>query len=296
MRDYYKILEVRNDASFEVIDAAYRSLSRKYHPDINLTPDAVGQMKLINEAYEILRNPTKRTAYDSAWAAKSYKNRQVESGQTNEDHQASKPPSSGGVVWPSTIPERRSKPIVGGTLVLSLTLVVLLFPVLGRIGWLLSTIGFAIIPTPIGPFVLAPYASPTAVPTSTPVPTATETSVPVPTSTATSAPVPTLTQTSTIVPTATQRPAPTATPAAPAVAVSECSPSIDSQIAGFYSGWTQSTVFPLANGQTWQQSDNSGPYHLVYFESPKVSIYAVSGQCILQVTGDNAIVRVKRLR
>ena len=50
-KTYYHILQVDPAASPEVIEAAYRRLARKYHPDVNNSPDTVRQMQAINEAY-----------------------------------------------------------------------------------------------------------------------------------------------------------------------------------------------------------------------------------------------------
>ena len=60
----YDILQVHNDAEKEVIDAAYRSLSRKYHPDINKSSNASEKMKEINWAYEILGNEPNRNKWN----------------------------------------------------------------------------------------------------------------------------------------------------------------------------------------------------------------------------------------
>ena len=62
--DYYKILQVHPSASKEVIDAAYRKLASKYHPDVSDSSEAVDKMKLLNEAYEVLSDPSKRSDYD----------------------------------------------------------------------------------------------------------------------------------------------------------------------------------------------------------------------------------------
>jgi len=62
--NYYSILQVHTDAEQEIIEAAYKSLARKYHPDINRTADANLQMQKINEAYEVLADCEKRTLYD----------------------------------------------------------------------------------------------------------------------------------------------------------------------------------------------------------------------------------------
>ncbi len=64
MKDYYRILQVDPSAEPEVIDAAYRRLARKYHPDSNPSPDAMRRMQEINEAYEVLRDPMRRAEHE----------------------------------------------------------------------------------------------------------------------------------------------------------------------------------------------------------------------------------------
>lgn len=63
MQNYYKILNVMNFAETEVIKASYKALIKKYHPDVNkdVDPSIIIQ---INEAYEILSDEKKKTAYD----------------------------------------------------------------------------------------------------------------------------------------------------------------------------------------------------------------------------------------
>jgi curved DNA-binding protein CbpA len=66
---HYDILKVSRDAPIEVIQAAYRSLARKYHPDRHgSSPDREAQMKAINAAYEVLSDPAKRAEHDR-WIA-----------------------------------------------------------------------------------------------------------------------------------------------------------------------------------------------------------------------------------
>ena len=63
-RDYYEILGVSRTASADEIKRAYRKLAKQYHPDIYKGADAESRIKEINEAYEVLGDPQKRSAYD----------------------------------------------------------------------------------------------------------------------------------------------------------------------------------------------------------------------------------------
>jgi len=63
-RDYYKVLGVARTAAAEDIKKAYRRLARKYHPDVSKEKDAEQKFKELQEAYEVLKDPEKRAAYD----------------------------------------------------------------------------------------------------------------------------------------------------------------------------------------------------------------------------------------
>lgn len=63
-KDYYAIMGVARDATAEQVKQAYRKLARKYHPDVSKEPDAEARFKEVGEAYEVLRDPQKRAAYD----------------------------------------------------------------------------------------------------------------------------------------------------------------------------------------------------------------------------------------
>lgn len=63
--DYYAILQVHPEAEPEVVEAAYRRLARKYHPDVNSSPAATNYMSVLNEAYRVLSDPQKRADYDA---------------------------------------------------------------------------------------------------------------------------------------------------------------------------------------------------------------------------------------
>jgi hypothetical protein len=62
--DHYRTLQVDPAAEPEVIEAAYRALARKHHPDRNPSPTAAAEMARLNQAFEVLRNPTSRRAFD----------------------------------------------------------------------------------------------------------------------------------------------------------------------------------------------------------------------------------------
>ena len=63
-RDYYKILGLERTANADQIKTAYRRLARKYHPDVSKEPNAEARFKEMQEAYEVLKDPQKRAAYD----------------------------------------------------------------------------------------------------------------------------------------------------------------------------------------------------------------------------------------
>jgi hypothetical protein len=67
--DPYKVLQVDREAEDEVIQAAYRRLARKYHPDLATGPDAPARMAAINAAWELIGEPSKRAMFDRARVA-----------------------------------------------------------------------------------------------------------------------------------------------------------------------------------------------------------------------------------
>jgi curved DNA-binding protein len=67
-KDYYDIMGIKRDATQDEIKRAYRKLARKYHPDVSKATDAEDRFKEVGEAYEVLKDPEKRAAYDQLGA------------------------------------------------------------------------------------------------------------------------------------------------------------------------------------------------------------------------------------
>jgi curved DNA-binding protein CbpA len=64
-RDPYKVLQVDPEADPEVVQAAYRRLAQKFHPDRASGPEAAVRMTEINRAWEVIRDPARRAAHDA---------------------------------------------------------------------------------------------------------------------------------------------------------------------------------------------------------------------------------------
>ncbi|MGD0857376.1 MAG: DnaJ domain-containing protein [Dehalococcoidia bacterium] len=86
--DYYEVLQVSPMAEDEVIDAAYKKLAQKYHPDKN--PASAERMKAINNAYDILGNNEKRKIYHTQWLKEK-------SATSNTTEKHTKPPPNSGI-------------------------------------------------------------------------------------------------------------------------------------------------------------------------------------------------------
>jgi len=67
-KDYYELMCVKRDATQDDIKRAYRKLARKYHPDVSKHTNAEDRFKEVGEAYEVLKDPEKRAAYNQLGA------------------------------------------------------------------------------------------------------------------------------------------------------------------------------------------------------------------------------------
>lgn len=67
-KDYYNIMGVARSASQDDIKRAYRRLAKQYHPDVSKEANAEQRFKELGEAYEVLKDPQKRAAYDQLGA------------------------------------------------------------------------------------------------------------------------------------------------------------------------------------------------------------------------------------
>lgn len=85
--NYYKLLQVDQEAENDVIEAAYRRLALKYHPDVNKSSDAENKMKSLNEARKILTNPQERKKYDEQF-------RQISQSQSSQSRETPQRPDS----------------------------------------------------------------------------------------------------------------------------------------------------------------------------------------------------------
>jgi len=72
MLDPYKALQVAPTADQEVVDAAFRALAKKYHPDRDKTRHAARRMAELNAAYAVVREPVRRAQFDRSQRQATY--------------------------------------------------------------------------------------------------------------------------------------------------------------------------------------------------------------------------------
>src|SRR5690348_12742860 len=89
--DPYKTLQVDPEAEDEVIQAAYRRLARKYHPDVAPGAEAATRMAAINAAWELIGDPAARAAFDRSRAAAARPSNPTASPTSSADGRAAPP-------------------------------------------------------------------------------------------------------------------------------------------------------------------------------------------------------------
>lgn len=62
--NHYQVLMVDRDVDLDILSVAYRRLAQRYHPDVDQSLVAQFRMRDINRAYDVLRDPVQRAAYD----------------------------------------------------------------------------------------------------------------------------------------------------------------------------------------------------------------------------------------
>ena len=92
LKDYYKILEIKQSATLDEIKKAYRSLSKRYHPDMN--KNGVEQFKSINEENSVLSDPAKRKVYDTQYSVHFKPKNSPQSAPSNSPQTTSKTSTS----------------------------------------------------------------------------------------------------------------------------------------------------------------------------------------------------------
>ena len=102
---HYDNLKVARDAPPEVIRAAYKTLSQKFHPDRNPNkPNATRTFQLINHAYEVLSDPVRRRAHDEWIIAEEAKQSEPQPHRDYADHFMAEPRHAVGGMSPLNIP------------------------------------------------------------------------------------------------------------------------------------------------------------------------------------------------
>jgi len=122
VKDYYSLLGVKPDASLAQIDAAYRRLMQRHHPNARSSPQALERMRELNEAWRVLSDTTQRAAYDRARV----------NGTT---YQPPSPPPTLRAVPQASLAEFGARRIKGGSCLLSIAVAFALLFALGVLSW-----------------------------------------------------------------------------------------------------------------------------------------------------------------
>lgn len=130
--DFYKILQVDPSAEQEVIEAAYKRLAAKYHPDVNKSADAQTRMQEINRAYQVLSKEESRRQYDLTSESQPDKARMREAEAAEKKRQEEAKKHEGGTAAKRTATQKKlglSDWVMGGTIslvVISIVVIVVI--------------------------------------------------------------------------------------------------------------------------------------------------------------------------
>jgi curved DNA-binding protein CbpA len=105
--DPYAVLQVSQDATHDAVQAAYRTLARRLHPDLSDDPKASAQMARLNAAWETLGDPVRRATFDRTHLAGVILDTPARSGTMNRSGATS---SAGGAAEASQRPGRPAQP------------------------------------------------------------------------------------------------------------------------------------------------------------------------------------------
>ena len=126
--DLYAFLQVDPSADPEVIQAVYRRLALRYHPDRNKSLEAAEMMKRLNLAYEVLSDPVRRAAYDRARVSEGPPTDDATHLQTrrSSDEPIYERPRNRVFEWLANLPRVRVLVTLAGSLILIVTIVAVL--------------------------------------------------------------------------------------------------------------------------------------------------------------------------
>ena len=105
-KDYYGVLRLPHGASDPVIRQRFKRLAKRFHPDVNASPDAATQFRAIREAYEVLLDPTRRAVVDS-WYVSHTSATPRRSAPVGARSPASAPGAATPVSTPAAVPQSR---------------------------------------------------------------------------------------------------------------------------------------------------------------------------------------------
>lgn len=94
LKDYYAILGIAPSADLKEIKRRYRELARRYHPDVNPSPEAARKITEINEAYDVLSDPERRARYDTERLFQATRIQQTPSNRSHPTYRSPSPSQS----------------------------------------------------------------------------------------------------------------------------------------------------------------------------------------------------------